>query len=892
MRGLRMKHLALLAALAVGVTLVLVGSAAAAQAYGVAVSKGCVSPINVGDAYSCTAELDNNNSTSQDTVRVTALDDEVDSSTGAHVTSIPINSSTPGLVKLDLGGGLPTCDPTGCTLLYNQGIEVTFSHYTTVIGDFPNVADTATYHWNDTCTFIAPGTACSTGPKTNQAGASADINQLPTTTTTSINQVGGNSGVTAVEVGSSVTDSVTVHAPNNQPPPTGNVTVNFYSTIDCSGNPVDAASTDALDANGQALNVHPEGPLAAGLYSYRAVYAGNGPYAGSTGDCEPLRVVDANIQITPANATNPIGTNHVLTGHVNVNDGSGFVNAPDGTVISFSLSNAGGASATFVGPSTCTTAGGTGSCTVTISSPTAGTTTIHDTTTVGVSGVSLTRSSGDGHAGDSPNATKLWIAPDANIQISPLNAANEVGTNHVLTGHVNVSTDGTTFQNAPDGTTINFSLTNANGATAAFVGPSSCTTAGGTGSCTVTISSPTAGQTTISDTTTVTVIGVPLTRSSGDGLPGDSANAGKTWVDANIQVTPASAENPVGTNHTLTGHVNVNDGSGAGFVNAPDGTVISFSLTNAGGASATFVGPSTCTTAGGTGSCTVQISSPTAGTTTVNASSTVSVVGISLTRTTNATGANSGPATKLWASVNVVTHVRDANGNDLTGSTTVAPGTVVHDEATVTRGAGTPAAVPDPTGTVTFTLFSGLTCNGAVQATDPNEPLGAGGIASSVTFTTTSGDFSYLAHYNGDANYPAADAACEPFTVSNPFSPALTPGFWKNHQAATTALLPVSLGNYLVDTFAKAVAIFNAMNCSQPINCLAGHLLAAELDLKSGSNPSIQPTIDKANAFLSGGVADGVTGVNYTGVGNYTLTAAQKAEALKLEALIDAYTNA
>ncbi len=94
-----------------------------------------------------------------------------------------------------------------------------------------------------------------------------------------------------------------------------------------------------------------------------------------------------------------------------------------------------------------------------------------------------------------------------------------------------------------------------------------------------------------------------------------------------------------------------------------------------------------------------------------------------------------------------------------------------------------------------------------------------------------------------------------------------------------------------MNTFAKASDIFDAMKCSSPINCLAGHLLAAELDLKGGSNPSIQPTIDKANAFLSGGVADGVTGVNYVGVANYTLTGAQKAEALALEALIDAYTN-
>jgi len=174
--GVRGRRLAALTALAAGVALVLVGSAAAAQAYGVAPSKGCVSPISVGAAYTCTAEIDNNNSVSQDTVRVTSLDDEVDSSTGAHTTTMAINASTPGLTLLDLGGGLPTCDATGCTLPYNTGLEVTFSHYTVVASDFPNVSDTATYHWNDTCQSVAPATLCSTGPKSNQAGASADIN--------------------------------------------------------------------------------------------------------------------------------------------------------------------------------------------------------------------------------------------------------------------------------------------------------------------------------------------------------------------------------------------------------------------------------------------------------------------------------------------------------------------------------------------------------------------------------------------------------------------------------------------------------------------------------------------------------------------------------------------
>ena len=49
---------------------------------------------------------------------------------------------------------------------------------------------------------------------------------------------------------------------------------------------------------------------------------------------------------------------------------------------------------------------------------------------------------------------------------------------------------------------------------------------------------------------------------------------------------------------------------------------------------------------------------------------------------------------------------------------------------------------------------------------------------------------------------------------------------------------------------------------------------------------------DKADAFLSGGVADGVTGITYTGpTGNYTLSAAQRAEAILLKDAMDKYNN-
>jgi hypothetical protein len=125
----------------------------------------------------------------------------------------------------------------------------------------------------------------------------------------------------------------------------------------------------------------------------------------------------------------------------------------------------------------------------------------------------------------------------------------------------------------------------------------------------------------------------------------------------------------------------------------------------------------------------------------------------------------------------------------------------------------------------------------------------------------------------------------------------LTPGYWKNHQAQTTALLPITLGNYSVDTFAKATTVFGGMNCSShslqnAIGCLAGHLLATKLNVKNGTGTCIAPTIAKADSFLSGGTVNGVPGITYTGPsGTYSLTAAQRALAIQLKDAFDKYNN-
>ena len=126
-------------------------------------------------------------------------------------------------------------------------------------------------------------------------------------------------------------------------------------------------------------------------------------------------------------------------------------------------------------------------------------------------------------------------------------------------------------------------------------------------------------------------------------------------------------------------------------------------------------------------------------------------------------------------------------------------------------------------------------------------------------------------------------------TTTRPPTPALTPGYWKNHQAATTAHLPQQLGGYTVATYQQAVDVFNAMNCSNSspqnaVGCLAGQLLAAELNVHNGSSPCITPTISQANAFL--------VSIGYIGpTGTYKLTPAQRATAVSLSDTLSTYNS-
>src|SRR6266542_4596133 len=329
--------------------------------------------------------------------------------------------------------------------------------------------------------------------------------------------------VTTVPVGTTVHDSVSVVDPYAFGIPTGTVTFSWFLNGTCTL-PAAATDTQTLDAGGNFDDTaFAFTPASAGLFAFRAHYDGDTNFTVADSPCEPLNVVDANIQITPATDTDEINDTHTLTGHVNINDGTGQTNAPAGTTISFAIASGPGS----LGSSSCLTSGGTGSCTVTLTSATPGTTVVNATTTVSVRGNALTRTT-NGVGANSGPASKTWV--DANIQLTPATDTDAIGDTHTLTAHVNVN-PGTGFVNAADGTVITVAISGGPGTPAR----QTFTTAGGTGSCTVTITSAVPGTTTLNATTTVAVGGVALTRTT-NGINGNSGSVSKTWVDANIQL--------------------------------------------------------------------------------------------------------------------------------------------------------------------------------------------------------------------------------------------------------------------------------------------------------------------------------------------------------------------
>jgi hypothetical protein len=177
-------------------------------------------------------------------------------------------------------------------------------------------------------------------------------------------------------------------------------------------------------------------------------------------------------------------------------------------------------------------------------------------------------------------------------------------------------------------------------------------------------------------------------------------------------------------------------------------------------------------------------------------------------------------------------------------------------------------------------------------------------------------DFTNTASFVDNSTPQQSGKASAKVTLCS-FIAALTPGYWKNHAADSKSgsghpyysgdcsklkssscstngpfakqYLPQSLNGYSVSSILLADPIWAAMNCSSTkdqdaVGCLAAHLLAAKLNVANGANPCINPTIASADAFL--------TAIGYTGPGKtYTLSPAQRTQAINLKSALDKYNN-
>jgi hypothetical protein len=718
--------LALIAGTVVGIQLALATAQDDVQ-HGISFTKGCTSPTSIGQPYSCSYTVRNNIDDAGDTLTISGLVDTVhaqggDSSSGNVFGSLSMTGTGGASCTGGTGNGTsgsPWNGATFCTLPFGSRINIlSFSDYTVRAADFtlPGhiLADSANLTWNDLCNGTLAGVPgggnCNPNPPPSGAASQSTVQQLPSTTSTAIHN-SAHAIVTTVAAGAVVHDFVTVApATPGNPVPTGQVSLTWFTDGTCGAS--SASHTETLTANGTVeATDFTQGPLGPGQYSFQANYLGdpsNPVYAPSTGACEPLTVVDANIQIAPPTATNRVGSNHVLTCHVNVNPGNGFVNAPDGTMCTVAITGGPG-QPTSQSCSTGTPTPGSGSCNVTITSSQTGVSAIQASTSVTVGGVPLSRSTGDGLAGDGANAQKTWV--DAKISIAP-DATNEVGQSHTFTVTVLKDTGTGTFVPAA-GEHVDFTLTDSNGA-AHTSATGTCTNPGAntdpSGQCTIVFTSPTAGKVTANATSTLTVAGLPILVST-DGTFHNSGPAVKTFVDANIQITP-NGTNRVGQSHTFIAHVNVNDGSGAGFQPAPDGTSISFTKDSGPG---TLGAPNPCTTSGGTGSCQITLTSAATGLTTVSAHTTVSLGGLLVHRDTNGSAGNSGPALKTWvdAAISIAPSATNEVGHPHTFTVTV----------TKDLGAGPVAAANEPV-TVTLTPSNGAAPSPAGPITGVTDATG------------------------------------------------------------------------------------------------------------------------------------------------------------------------
>ena len=192
------------------------------------------------------------------------------------------------------------------------------------------------------------------------------------------------------------------------------------------------------------------------------------------------------------------------------------------------------------------------------------------------------------------------------LTLTPEQANNLTGTDHVVTSLLERSLDGGATWDGASGETVSFELLGEGtitGITPAGPDADSCST-DGDGECEVTFTSDDAGDSTLRATFEKITATSPVTA---------SGEAGKTWVNYRISVTPGSDTNVAGTPHVFT--VTLERTTDGETWTGVSGASIDIELSGVG-----EVTENTCDSTAADGTCTVTITSATAGESTLTAS--------------------------------------------------------------------------------------------------------------------------------------------------------------------------------------------------------------------------------------------------------------------------------
>ena len=276
----------------------------------------------------------------QITAHDTATGDLPATGTGADITTV--NKASPTIATVPSAGG-PIGTVLNDTATLSGGISptgsVTFSLYppsdATCAGtaSFTETDPTSPYATTTGFTSNAAGvwhwTAAYAGDSNNNAVTSpcsdeaVTVTKISSSTTTEVH----DSTEAVVALSSTIANGTTVHdkatVTGAGPTPTGNVAFTFFSGTGssvCDAQSV-ASGVVALDGSGIAHPSSSQGPLAAGSYAFKATYAGDSNYDGSTSSCEPFSVGKASPSIsTTPSAGGVVGT--VLNDTASVTGGS------------------------------------------------------------------------------------------------------------------------------------------------------------------------------------------------------------------------------------------------------------------------------------------------------------------------------------------------------------------------------------------------------------------------------------------------------------------------------------------------------------------------------------------------------------------------------------------